>query len=198
MKSEPAQAPSVEERVSAWLVRAQEFRPLGNEFPQVIQADDYETITSIEVLYGAVQALSRNPRHWPLLDPPEPLAFRVDLDTIVISGPTQSVSIEVDEQQVSFAGRSFRTPATITLFRTLHTLLVELTSGFAPVGVLGTQFATRAYGSFTRLHFSFGTLVVELEGAHSGRSNPERLYVLDLVRSSESLLWLRLPGATSE
>ena len=189
LDADPVYPRSVEDRAGFWLGRAHEFKPIDDDFPQIVQSNDYDTIASIEALYSALQALSHDPKKWPSLDPAEPLAFRIDDDAIVVSGGDRSVSIKVDDRQASFAGRTFRKPSTVTLFRALHAVSQALAAEFPPVGVLGTQFATRAYQRSTRLHFSFGPLIIELEGAHNGLSSPERLYILDLARTRESLLW---------
>jgi hypothetical protein len=174
--------------VTAWLLRAQEFKPVGDEFPQLVQASDYETALAIEFLYSALRALSRDPKNWSL-EPLEPFRFGFEGERLVIFGTTGAVTLAVGDAHVAIAGRIFRASATVTLFRTLHAVLRELSSDFAPVGVLGTQYATRAYGVMTRLGFSCGPLVLELDGAHNGRDDPERLYGLDLVRASDSFLW---------
>jgi len=180
---------SSDHATDAALARARELRPSEAHYPQLVQADDYATVQSVEFLYAALRPLARDPSHWALSEPPDPLFFHVQGDTIVVSGATRSLSIKVDDQQASFAGRTFREPATLALFRTFHAVLLELAENWPPVGVLGTQVATRAYRKFTRLHFSFGPLVVELESAQNGGANPERLYVLDLTRQGQSLLW---------
>ena len=187
--ADPAHPQSVDDRVGFWLGRAREFKPIDDDFPQIVQSNDYDTIASIEALYSALRALSHDPKKWPSLDPAEPLAFRIDDDAIVVSGGDRSVSIKVDDRQASFAGRTFRKPSTVTLFRALHAVSQALAAEFSPVGVLGTQFATRAYQRSTRLHFSFGPLIIELDGAHNGLSSPERLYILDLARTRDSFLW---------
>ncbi|HYP98406.1 MAG TPA: hypothetical protein VER96_07015 [Polyangiaceae bacterium] len=189
--SESTSEPPVEDRASAWLAHAQQFRSPEQCCSQIFQSNDYETIAAIELLYAALRSLSRDPKAWPLIDPPEPLRFNIDNDVIVVSANNRSVSIKVDEQEVAFAGRSFQHSATVSLFRTLHSLVAELAVDFGPAGVLGTQHATRAYGRDTRLGFSFGALVVELESAQNGKADPERLYVLDLTRTGDSSLWRR-------
>jgi hypothetical protein len=187
--ADPAGPRPIDDQVTSWLGRIGEFKPDHDGFPQVVQADDYETIASVEALYSTLKTLSRDPNKWPSQDPPDPLRLRIDERAIVVSGADRSVSIEVEDGQASFAARSFRNPATVTLFRTLHTLSLALAKEFPPVGVLGTQFATRAYTRLTRIHFSFGPLVVQLEAAHNGARQPERLYILDLTRTRDSFLW---------
>jgi hypothetical protein len=175
--------------VAAWLARAIEFKPPGDEFPQIIQSDQYRPILAIEFFFAGLRALSTNPKAWPLNDPPDPLSFRVEPQQVVFFSGARSLSVHPGSAQVSVAGRTFTDPSTVTLFRTLHALLLALTADFSPVGALGTQYASRAYRRFTRLGFSCGPLVVELEGAHNGPAESERLYVLDLVRADDSFLW---------
>lgn len=182
-------------RISAWLTRAHEFKPPGDRYPQIIQSDDYETTLSIEVLFSSLRNLARDPKNWPLNDPPEPLSFKVDEQALVVTGTAGSISVTLGESHVSIAGRRYKRPSTVTLFRTLHAVLLALSSDFEPAGVLGTQYGSRAYQSMTRLGFSCGPLVVELEGAHNGSRGLDGFHVLDLVRSQDSFLWRPAPHA---
>jgi hypothetical protein len=187
-----------EERIAGWTARKAQYKPPGDAFPQVIQSKDFDALLSIEALYSAVRNISNDPKNWQLLDPSQPLHFSVTDQQVVISGSHNSVAIIPRDQSVSIGKRTFRNSATVTLFRAVHRLLFDLSSEFHPNGVLGSQLATRGYRRSTTIEFSFGPLVVELGADHNGPGNPERLYVLDLIRVKDSLNWSSVKSSSSD
>ena len=102
-------------------------------------------------------------------------------------GSRKPAEIELSETRIRIGQRPFGDAKTILLFQTLQRLLVDLGSQCTQRGVRGRHLGTRAYRDDVRVEFSYGPVVVMLEGASNGPASPERLYVLDVIETKNSL-----------
>jgi hypothetical protein len=149
------------------------YRPAGNPFPQIIQADDYATIRAIETLERTL--------HLSFL---ETISCEklIHVVTVVRNGP---------EQFVLIGSSKYSSDDTIVVFETFERIVADLTRRHSCDGGRAEHHAARAYRRITIIDVDFGPNVVELESLSNGPDDSERLYVLDVVPRKESFFWFR-------
>ena len=167
------------------------YRPRGEVIPQIIQGGEYAPIEAIRALYVAASGTTKL-GEFGFEDHHDATA---ESSRILIAGSRKPAEVELSESRIKIGPRSFGDPRTILLFQTLERLLVDLGAQCTQQGVRGRHLGTRAYRDDVRVEFSYGPVVVMLEGASNGPTNPERLYVLDVVEAKDSL-WASDRGAS--
>ncbi len=177
--TEVAALPTPEE----WVAGKNRYKPPGDIFPQVIQDNDYSTISAIHQLYFLLAGRKKS-----FFDV-QTFAFGLDGTQLVISSPTRSASIRSTDGGARIGGSLYEKAPTKLLFKTLFSLLADLSAQFPTSGVRASHWSNRSYRDVTRFEFYFPPLVVELMALSSEASEPERLYVLDLVRAKDSQFW---------
>lgn len=157
------------------------------------QGHEYAPVDAIQTLYTLLAGHAR------------PGTFQVEAAEIRSNGPRISITgregpvdIGFWENQIEIGRRPFTDLKTISLFHALERVLVGLEPACRHEGVRGSRLRTRAYKDFVRIEFGYGAVVVRLEAASNGPSNPERLYALHALGSEKSLLWGEPPPAPPE
>ena len=152
------------------------YRPYAHPFPQIIQNGDYPTIQAIESLRRTLG------RHADASIPCDVAMRAIRLNQSPAAG-------------VEIGRRWFTSQLTISLYSTLKHLVADLSAKRACAGARIDQFATRAYRRRTVIEFDFGDDVITLDAMSNGRTNQERLYILDVVPRSESYFWGFTPAS---
>lgn len=168
-----------------WIASKARYSLPDNPYPAVVQGDDYESIDAIIVLFVQVSGASKHGQ-FGIQDHRDSNA---EATKITISGPPEAVKIELSETQIRMGRRTFRHPSTIFLFRTLGQVLLDVGYECTHLGVRGLRVRTRAYKDSVQIEFNYGPIVVSLSTLSNGPANPERLYVLDIIKVTESLMW---------
>ncbi len=176
-------------KAEAWIASKGRFKPTGDEFPQIIQRTDYETIQAIEALYAELERIDGTSHSYEIGDE-QPLFAAAQSDGILLRGRKDVTTIGIATGGATLAGKRLN-QTTSELFATLQRVLVSLASDFPAAGVRATRYGARSYRSITRIEFAFPPLVVQLDGMSNGKGNRERLYVLDVDRVTDSFLWRR-------
>jgi hypothetical protein len=170
------------EDAAKWIAAKSRYSPPWNDYPQIIQGNEYGPIDAILSLY--VQ-LARTTKHG-TFGTEDHREFESNGSGIKISGTPKSLIIELSEKRVKIGGRSFNQPRTITLFRTLGQLLTDIGSECTSQGVRGIRLGTRAYHDAITIEFSYGSVIVTLGCLANGPSDSERLYILEVVESKDA------------
>lgn len=175
------------DKADAWIAAKSRFKPPDDEFPQIIQRSDFETIEAIEALYVELERIDGVSRAYEVGEE-QPLSVTAQSDEILFRGRQDVTSVRITSDRAFLAGKHLN-PTTAELFATLQRVLVSLANDFRATGVRATRYGARSYRSITRIEFAFPPLVVQLEAMSNGRGNPEHLYVLNVDRVAESFLW---------
>ena len=170
---------------AGWLNRRNSYRPSDEPYPQLIQGQEYEVTDAIATLYSEASPT----RKFGEFGVDDQYDCQADASTIVIHGPKKTVSVELSDHQVRIGRRSFGSEATVTLFRAFARLLIDLGSQCRLSGARGRRLRTRAYREKVVFEFDYGPVVVTLASASNGPTDPERLYVLDLIPVERADLW---------
>jgi hypothetical protein len=168
-----------------WVARKEQFKPYSHNFPQIIQATDYPTVQAIESLYEVLQTSGAPNAVW-----------RKTEDGLRFWHGSRTETVRVSGDEVVIADRTFKDRNTATLFSTLIKTLSVFADRQDCRVLRFFQLGTRAYLRRTTIEFACLPEVLTLESYSNGPENPERLYVLDIVKDSESLQWpaLNLSG----
>jgi beta-lactamase regulating signal transducer with metallopeptidase domain len=161
-----------------WAARKDQFKPYSHNFPQIIQASDYPTVQAIESLYEKLQSPGAPNSRWSRIADGLQFEHGARMNTLSVSG-----------DQVVIADRTFNDRNTATFFSTLIKTLSVFADRPDCHALRSFQLRTRAYLRRTIIEFACLPEVVTVESAANGPENSERLYVLDIVKDSESLLW---------
>ena len=95
----------------------------------------------------------------------------------------------LDADRVVIGSRTYRESTTRDLFSSLSRLLGDLETTFGPAGVKGTRYTNSGYRDVVVVEFCYPPRVFAVSALSNGADNSERLYVLDLVKQNDSLLW---------
>ncbi len=158
------------------------FRPYKQDFPQVIQAGDYETIQFIELMYTTIRELGTGK-----------INCMVGKTNVTFSSVKmfrgQAILMVPEIGNVQFNGQVVTNADTVQLCRKLLKMLSNLSKVRPCNGVALNQFSTRAYKQRTIIEFNFSDRVVAIDCLSNGPNDNERLYTLDLVEPSESFFF---------
>ena len=162
-----------------------------DQFPQIIQRHNYDTIVFIEALYARLKTLAPGKGSTDELSDSamleagaEGLIFRSKND------PRKAVTLRrPDTQTVLVDKRRFAGEPSAALVRSLFNLCGDLATTADCREVRYTQFGNRAYKTRTLIEFDFGARVVHIDSMSNGPRDEERLYVLDLVERDRSFFW---------
>jgi hypothetical protein len=184
---EENQAPASPGRKSPldWLEEKRTYGFGDDGFSQIAQGDTFAPIEAIDVWY---EAIAGSAKHEPWGEDEHFQGTTTGRGTLVTSRK-HSVEVVLDADRVKIGSRVFRDAAVRSLFSSLSRLLGDLETAFGAGGVKGTRYSNSAYRDAAILEFCYPPLVVTVSALSNGRSNPERLYVLDLIKRSDSLLW---------
>lgn len=158
------------------------YRQYANGYPQIIQAQDYKTIQSIESLFSGLSKLGE-----------EGIDFDIRSNALIFklkNNKAKSVVVETsDSKKVSINNVHYSRSNTRLLYATLIKVLSDLSAESKCEAVAFTQHPTKAYKKRTIIEFKYGAKVVDLDCFSNGPNNPERLYVLDLIDTKDSYFW---------
>jgi hypothetical protein len=154
-------------------------------YPQLAQGDEYSPIEAVQALYVGIVGSNRHLS----FGAERGLASRVENTQILIGSPTETVTVALGEDRVKVGSRLFNDQRTVSLFGTLGRVLTDIGAHCEHQGIRGMRYANRAYRDVMQIEFSYGPLVVRLEGLSNGPTNPERYYGLDVVWAVDSSLW---------
>jgi hypothetical protein len=161
-----------------WVARKEQFKPYAHNFPQIIQATDYPTVQAIESLYESLQTAGAPNAAW-----------RATADGLRIWHSTRMETVRVSGDEVVIADHTFKDRNTVTLFSTLTKILSVFADRQDCHVLRFFQLRTTAYLKRTIIEFACLPEVVRVESYSNGRDDSERLYVLDIVKDSESMQW---------
>ena len=183
------------EEGAQWIASKSRYSPPGNVYPAIVQSDEYGPIEAIQTLY--VQTQASGAAKFGEFEIADHREVRFDASKIMITGLRGPVNVDLSERQIRIGRRSFADPKTVSLFQTLGRLLADLGSQCKHQGIRGSRLRTRAYEDSIGIEFNYGPVVVRLEALSNGPVNPERLYVLDVVESKDSVLWAQERNAAA-
>lgn len=158
------------------------YRPYKHNYPQIIQADDYETIQFIEAFFTALSKLGNEGVNCAVDRHNLTFTSKNNLERKIIIRQSDSKTILIDKKR--FANRN-----TVILYSTIVKIMSDISKKGGCSAVEFSQFPTRAYKKRTIIEFNCGARVLVIDSFSNGTKNDERLYVLDLVDPKESYLW---------
>ena len=186
--SNPAAA-AADRTAREWVDRKAQFRPLNSGFPQIIQGLDYSSIEAIEDFYRLLESTGTGSansfgRSTVWSDAPDGLSFKGTVDG--------SVRLQIQTGRITIGKDVFEQEKTVLLF---STFLKALNAFAGPDcrGVKFTSLGTRAYKNRTVIEFGCSGEVLTLESFSNGPNVEERLYVLDIIKEQESLMFGTFP-----
>jgi hypothetical protein len=164
-----------------------EYRPVHEGYPQIIQATDRATISAIEALYSSIKGLPKGDVECVTTGNSIILSVRgcAGCD-IVVSVPANG--------PVRFSKRAYKRVRTLQLFGTLRKLLADLSVKTSCRGLQYERFLIRGRCR-TTIEFDFGPKVVQIDAfnplytSDGPEIDTESLYVLDLLDRERSFFW---------
>jgi hypothetical protein len=165
---------------------------LEDQFPQIIQRHNYDTIVFIEALCDDLMAIA--PEKQSTEEIGKTVTLEVGGDRLIFhsrSDQRRTVSLRVENRTTTLGQQRFTSAATAALVGSLMNLVGDLATTEDCREVRFEQFGTRAYKNRTVVEFDFGAKVVELEAMSNGPRDAERLYILDLMDRRKSYFWGR-------
>jgi hypothetical protein len=166
-----------------WVAGKNRYKPPGDQFPQIIQDNDYATISATHQLYFLLAGRKKS-----FFDV-HPFEFDLDGTQLVVKSAARSASVLVSDKGAKVGGSLYKNAASKLLFETLISLFADLSAQFPLSGARASHWSNRSYRDVTSFEFYFPPLVVELTALSSAPTEPERLYVLDLVWAKDSRFW---------
>lgn len=164
-------------------------------FPQIIQRYDYPTIAFIESLHRSLIKMSEG------VQAPGRFGYAVDCEVSANAltfrctrNPKRAVVIRRNKDKTAILVRHtrFTNQPTIVLCSTLLTVLDDLEGKGRCRGVRVVHFGTGAYRRRTTIEFDLGAEIAVIDCFSNGPQNEERVYILDVIPRSDSLLFQRL------